>query len=230
MVNARVLILSDQEESAGVWSHALQRRGIQADLADLVPGSLQHFCSIRNYDLCIMDINEQDADGVVMCRSIRYAFDNPLLLLTYEQDERIHLQLYREGADECVVKPIGPVLLLAKIVAWLRRSSSVDPTLSIVGHGDFHLEPDLRSLKTPNGDSIKLSNLESRLITVLLNNRGTIVPTESIVDQVWGAYGEGDSTLLKRLVYRLRRKIEPDPKSPRYIESIPGTGYRFRSQ
>lgn len=229
MISARVLILSDQTDSAEIWSHAIGRKGLAVDVADLVNAE-QFFADMHTYDLSIVDINGQDVDGVLVCRRIRAAFDNPLLVLTYDQDERVHLQLYREGADECVIKPVGPVLLIAKMLAWLRRASEVQTTSADVQFRDFCLDQENRRLTIPNGDTVKLSALESRLLFLLLKNRGQTVATESIADQVWQGYGGGDSSLLKRLVYRLRRKIEPDPRHPCYIETVTGAGYRFRAE
>lgn len=227
VINTRLLILSDQEVSAEFWSHAIRRQGICVDCVDLDRTS-QYLPRIHEYDLCIIDINDRDADGVSLCRTVRGALDNPLLVLTYLRDERVLLQLYREGADECVIKPVGPVLLIAKMKAWLRRASGAEADTASVHYSDLHLEMDLRRLTVPDGSHIKLSNLECRLVFLLLSNRGQVVPTEAIVDQVWRGYGDGDSSLLKRLVYRLRRKIEPEPSQPRFIESVPGIGYRFR--
>jgi DNA-binding response OmpR family regulator len=91
--------------------------------------------------------------------------------------------------------------------------------------GDLRLDPAWRTILTADGSAIKLSTLEFRLLHLLMINRGQVLPSDIIVDRVWGYGGEGDSTLLKNLVYRLRRKIEPDPRQPRYIQTVAGEGY-----
>ena len=226
MMNSKVLILSDQYVSAEVWAHALRRQGLAVDIFEL--GTKQWQAElIATYDLCVIDINEHDDEAVTLCRSVRAATDNPLIVLTYEQDERTHLKLYEQGIDECVIKPLGPVLLIAKLMAWLRRSNvDCEPPVAL-DYKDFRLDSEARQLTTPDGTGIKLSHLESRLVFILLSNRGRAVPSETIVAHVWDGYGAGDSALLKRLVYRLRQKLEPDPHYPCYIESIPGIGYKF---
>jgi len=89
------------------------------------------------------------------------------------------------------------------------------------------LNPEKRTVHLADGSEVNLTNLEFRLLYCLMSNQGRVVPTETIVEKVWGYSGESDYRLVKGLVRRLRRKVEPDRKAPRYIKTIPGVGYAF---
>ena len=94
--------------------------------------------------------------------------------------------------------------------------------------GDLRLEPAKRQVITPEGKAVRLTNLEFRLLHLLMMNRGQVLESGVIVDRVWGYIGDTDRVPLKNVVYRLRRKIEPDPSRPRYICSVGGVGYTLR--
>jgi DNA-binding response OmpR family regulator len=89
------------------------------------------------------------------------------------------------------------------------------------------LDPASRSVKMKDQESQQLTQLEFRLLYVLMTNRGQVIPFETIVERVWGYTGEGNRELVRGLIRRLRRKIEPDPEKPQFIQNVPGVGYRF---
>ena len=84
-----------------------------------------------------------------------------------------------------------------------------------------------RTVMTPGGSVVKLTNLESRLLHLLMSHPNQVLPSEVIVERVWGYVGNGESSLLKNVVYRLRSKLEPDPRQPAYIHTVAGEGYMF---
>jgi len=148
---------------------------------------------------------------------------------TPHHNESHILKAYQAGVDECVAKPVSPALFLAKVKVWLRHSWTIPAEgLEFMQISDLYLDTHGRKVIRGAGEGIKLTNLEFRFLYLLMNNPGRILETEYIVERVWGYYGDGDSNLLKNLVYRLRRKIEPDHNSPRYIHSEPGIGYKFQ--
>lgn len=100
-------------------------------------------------------------------------------------------------------------------------------SLDIVHAGGLHLDPTRRLVINENKETFKLTNLEFRLLHLLMLHPGWVFRTEDIIQKVWGYYGNGDSNLLKNVVYRLRRKIDPDPGNPRYIHTEAGLGYKF---
>jgi DNA-binding response OmpR family regulator len=170
-----------------------------------------------------------DLDGIQATRRLRAETVVPILLLTPRNNEAHILEAYLAGADECAVKPISPALFWAKVRAWLRRAWTVSAdSLDCLQAGALRLEPTQRQVIRGEGEVIKLTNLEFRLLHLLMSHSGWVLKTDDIVQRVWGFYGNGDSSLLKNVVYRLRRKIDPDPQNPRYIHTEAGLGYRFQ--
>lgn len=219
-----ILIASDEPETAEIWGIALGQRGITAETGALDRQSVQQFAE-GEYVLGIIDVNNDGIDIGDFCRSVRAVFDNPIIALSYNPDERFHLHLYKTGVDESLTKPIGVQLLLAKVAAWLARSSMPSSDSSPFEADGIHLSASEQSLVTADGRLVKLSKLEYRLMLMLLANRGTAVPSELLVSRIWGTDDMSSRGSLKRLVYRLRQKIEPDPGEPRYVKTVTGDGY-----
>ena len=229
LVNATVLVVSDQPETARIWAFTLKQMGLEVCLAGFSDRTLQLWAE-EYPDLIVLEVYDVKADVFDFCRRLRDEAAVPILFLTARNDEAFILEAYKAGADECVPHPISPRLFMAKIQAWLRRSLVVpSATLEVLQVGGFLLDPDRKAVMTPAGSLVKLTNLESRLLYLLMSHQGWILETDYLVERVWGHFGEGDSVLLKNVVYRLRRKIEPDPGNPRYLLTESSIGYKFQS-
>ena len=228
MMDAKVLLVSDDPETRQVWGYALGQQKIEVVPAESVTGALDRWAE-ESFDLIVIDVHTPELDAIDICSRLRAEAINPILLFTPSRNEAHILEAYRAGVDECITKPIGPSLFLAKVRAWLRRSWTVPAEiLDSLQVGDFRLDPARREVITATGSAVKLSNLEFRLLHLLMSHRGQVLVSDVIIDRVWGYAGAGDSTLLKNVVYRLRRKIEPDPSQPRYIQTVAGGGYTFQ--
>lgn len=180
------------------------------------------------FDLLIVDVHTLEFDGIAACRTLRGVSVNPMLLQDYGHDERDIISAYEAGVDEYIVKPIGLPLFRHKVKAWLRHAWTV-PSLALRPReaAGLRLNPARRHIKA--GDTVvRLSNLELRLLNLLMANEGRILPGDYIVARVWG-YDDGDKAVLKNAIYRLRRKIEPEPGAPSYLHTISGEGYLFTS-
>jgi DNA-binding response OmpR family regulator len=152
----------------------------------------------------------------------------PILMFLPAYHETQILEAYASGVDEVVVKPISPAIFLAKIVAWGRRSWTMPVDgLSLVKAGKHRLDPTRHCLIDPSGNEIKLTNLEFRLLHLLMSRPGTVFNAEEIIQSIWGGLGNGDQALLKNVVYRLRKKIEDDPSLPALLQTWQG-GYSFQ--
>jgi DNA-binding response OmpR family regulator len=120
-------------------------------------------------------------------------------------------------------------LLIAQTRALLRRSGSVPlfslPSLSL---GGLTLDPATRTVEVSGHMSRRLTHLEFRLLYTLMINHGQVLPTDTIVERVWGYSGRGDRELVRGLISRLRTKVETDPRNPCYILTVPGVGYSFQ--
>jgi DNA-binding response OmpR family regulator len=130
--------------------------------------------------------------------------------------------------DECVIKPISPAVFLAKIQAWARRGRSsgshVAASSSII---TLRLDPARRSAVSSTGQEVKLTNLEFRLLRLLMSRPGQVFTTDDIIQNVWGSQGDDDAALLKNVVYRLRKKLENETGGAYSIQTWPG-GYSFQ--
>jgi DNA-binding response OmpR family regulator len=137
--------------------------------------------------------------------------------------------LLENGADLVVVRPFSARLLIAQIRALLRRIGGVPvfslPTLSLSG---LTLDPATRTVQVEGQSPRRLTHLEFRLLYTLMIHCGQVLPTDTIVERVWGYSGEGDRDLVRGLISRLRAKVEVDPHNPHYILTVPGIGYSFR--
>jgi DNA-binding response OmpR family regulator len=127
-----------------------------------------------------------------------------------------------------VIKPISPAVFLAKILAWARRGQ-VSPAGNPVTARTLALRLDSshRSAVTPDGEEVKLTNLEFRLLRLLTSRPGHNFPADELIHSVWGSDGESDATLLKNVIYRLRKKLGSDAGGPYSIQTWPG-GYSYQ--
>ena len=164
-------------------------------------------------------------DGVIALRAVTQA---PLLLIVDTPTEAQLCELLRVGADLVLSRPVAPRVLTEYVGALLRRTRTVPtfvlPRLNVT---EIKLDPDTRTVSVLGGESRRLTQLEFRLLYVLMVNRGQVIPVDVIVERVWGYTGQGSRELVRGLVSRLRRKIEPDTQVPRFIQNVPGVGYRF---
>jgi len=225
---ATILLVSDDTESARIWAYSLEQAGMQVCQAGFNDKTLQIWAD-EFPDLILLEDHGSQMDMLQFCHLLRAEAAVPILVLVSAVDEAYLLNAYSAGADDCLLPPVSPRLFLAKVKAWLRRAQVVPSgALDAVQAGAFRLDSDRRLLSAPGSESIRLTNLETRLLYLLMNHSDWILETDYLVDRVWGHFGDGSSVLLKNLVYRLRRKIEPDPGQPRYLLTESNLGYRFR--
>ena len=224
---AKILIISDEPITAEVWGYSLNKVGLNVTLIGIEDPVLETWMEISP-DLIIIEDFNKDVEEIELCRQLRKETTVPIRYLTGKIEETFQIQVYEVGADECITFPITPRLFQMKVKAWLRRTMSVPlAMLNEVEIGELRLNVDKRVLKLRAGEQVKLTNLETRLLYLLMSHPGHCFEAEEIVNRVWGYWGEGDGTLLKNLVYRLRRKIELNPNRPRFIITVEGRGYGF---
>jgi DNA-binding response OmpR family regulator len=218
-----LLIVPEGDERA-VLSLALQRAGVAVTMgADLERAMNSWF--ERPADLVLFAARD---DVVAQVLRIRADTEVPLVIVTDPLPEQVHADVFERGADLVVTRPFSTRLLIAQLRALLRRAGNVPisslPTLS---RGGVTLDPAARTVQVAEAGLRRLTHLEFRLLYTLMIHPGQVLPTELIVERVWGYTGQGDRDLVRGLVSRLRAKIEPEPRAPRYIVTLPGVGYAF---
>jgi len=219
----RVFVVCDQDATAPIWGYIIREKGLVAILETSVQRAMER--SMEEIpDLIVIDVNAPHVQRMELCRKFRALSASPILLFLPANNETEILEAYQNGVDECVIKPISPAIFLAKIMAWVRRSWAVP--MSPVRTGKLKLDPARRSALEPDGNEIKLTNLEFRLLHLLMSHPGYVFKNEEIMQTVWGV--EGDMAVLKNVVYRLRKKMEMDSGKQSYlIQTWPG-GYSFQ--
>jgi DNA-binding response OmpR family regulator len=222
-----LLIAEDQDESA-VCSLVLQRAGMAVTTARDVDRALRSW-SERPADIILAVLGDQDPLDQV--RRVRAQTEVPLVVITPPVREDLHYALLETGADMLIQRPYSSRLLIAQIRALLRRAGGVPltvlPALSLSG---LTLDPATHSVRRADAAPKRLTHLEFRLLYTLMIHRDQVLPTDTIVQRVWGYAADGGSReLVRGLISRLRAKVERDPRQPQYIHTIPGVGYAFQT-
>ena len=223
----KIFVVCDRTDTEPVWGFILRQQGLVVILETSLDKAVDHW-SMEMPDLVVIDIDITHQDPMLLYKKFRAVSVAPILLFLPAHHETQILEAYAAGVDEVVVKPISPAIFLAKIVAWVRRSWTLPVDgLSLVKAGKHRLDPTRRCLIDPNEQEIKLTNLEFRLLHLLMSRPAFVFSAEDIIQSIWGGFGSGDQVLLKNVVYRLRRKIEVDPGRPTLLQTWQG-GYSFQ--
>lgn len=226
----KILIVDDEQPIREALGRKLQRENMVVLLAANGLEGLRLFHSERP-DLVILDIVMPEMDGLTVVRRIREVSDTPIMVLSAKAvTEDDVVEGLSAGADEYLVKPIRLNEFTARVRALLRRSQMMSPD-SEGGYEDGYLSVDLhRRQVRVNGDKKHLTPTEFKLLVVLIENSGRVVPQRELLEQVWGKEYVDDIYYPRVYVSQLRRKIEPDPANPIYILTEHRVGYRFEKQ
>ncbi len=226
----KVLVVSNQQTTGPLWVFSLQLQKLNV-LLEADPTRTLQRCEIESPDLIILDINFPESQTLDLIKKLRVELLAPILLLTPVRSEEYVIKAYEAGVDDCMPKPVSPSLFQAKVKVWLRRFGSLSTeNLNVVKVGTLQLFPAERMVMLKNGGVIQLTNLELRLLYYLMNRPGQIVTTEELNQRVWGYTAEADNTMLKNVVYRLRRKVETDPANPLIVQTVVGVGYKLAAE
>jgi DNA-binding response OmpR family regulator len=225
----KVFVVCDQKDTAPVWGYILRQQGLRVFLETSLEKAIEHWSS-EITDLIVLDLAVAHPRRMEFYKEFRTLSVIPVIMMLPTYHETEMLEAYAAGVDDVVIKPISPPIFLAKILSWVRRSWVVPvDSLNLINAANYRLEPTRRSLTHPDGQEVKLTNLEFRLLHLLMSRPGHNFNAEEIIQFIWGGYGDGDQVLLKNVVYRLRKKIEDDPSHPTLLRTWPG-GYSFQNQ
>jgi two-component system KDP operon response regulator KdpE len=177
-------------------------------------------------DLAIIDLGLPDLDGVTVVEGLRGWTQVPIIVLSARDSERAKVDALDAGADDYVTKPFGMDELLARIRAALRRAAP-GTAVAVITTADFTLDLAAKRLTDATGTPVRLTPTEWHLLEVLARNRDKLVGHRQLLQEVWGPAYETETNYLRVHLANLRRKIEPQPASPRYLLTEPGIGYRF---
>jgi two-component system, OmpR family, response regulator len=189
----------------------------------------------HNFDLVVSDIMMPGEDGLSLCRYIRSTSNIPVILLTAKSEELDRILGLEVGADDYVVKPFSPRELLARVKAVLRRANSLPPRQTApaterYAFGDWVLKTGERELAGSDGLSVPLSSGEYALLLALVERPKLVLTRDQLLDLTQGREAGVFDRSIDNQISRLRRKIEPDPKAPKYIKTVWGGGYTFSAE
>ena len=218
------MLLAQNADERAVLSLVLQRAGLAVTTAADLERAMKSWHD-RPADLIVLALG---GDPLVQVHRTRSETLIPIVVIGMQMGEDDHCALLEAGADLVICRPFSARLLIAQVQALMRRAGTVPllslPTLSQAG---LTLDAANRTVEVAGWRSQRLTHLEFRLIYTLMTHRGQVLPPEIIVERVWGYGDRGDKELVRGLVSRLRAKIEPEPKRPRFIRTVPGAGYAF---
>jgi two-component system alkaline phosphatase synthesis response regulator PhoP len=177
-------------------------------------------------DLVVLDLMLPGIDGLDVCRRVRQASGVPIIMLTARVEETDRIVGLELGADDYVTKPFSPRELVARVRATLRRASGDVGPPSVVRAADVELDT-TTLIATVAGQPVDLTPTEFQLLAALARQPGHILTREQLLEAVHGVAFDGYDRSIDSHVKNIRRKIEPDPRAPRYIQTVYGVGYRF---
>ncbi len=225
-----ILIVEDEERLAEALSHNLQFEGFATTIANDGEEGLRLAQTMR-FDLLILDIMMPKLDGLEVCRRLRAAGNRvPVMFLTAKSSDADRLLGLKVGADDYLAKPFLLEELILRVQGILRRQDwyrTPPEEQEVFRFGDNEVNF-LTYEAHAKGRTIHLTEKECMLLKLLVERKNQVVSREEILERVWGYRFTTSSRTIDNFIVRLRRYFEPNPKEPRFIESVRGVGYRLR--
>ena len=224
-----ILLVEDEESITTPLVEALEREGFDTAVSPTAAGSLELADEVKP-DLVLLDVMLPDGSGFDVCRELRARSRVPIIMLTARGEEADRVAGLELGADDYVVKPFSARELVARVRAVLRRAAEAGEPRSdgAVELGELRVDPARRTASF-RGEELELSRKEFDLLRLLVENAGSVVTRERLIDEVWDTNWFGSTKTLDVHVSGLRKKLDDDPSSPRYIHTVRGVGFRFAS-
>ena len=219
----RILVVEDEEAMARALEQGLEAEGFAVDVTHTGTDGL-HLAREFAYDAIVLDLMLPGLNGYKVCRELRAADDwTPILMLTAKQGELDEAEGLDTGADDYLTKPFSFEVLVARLRALLRRTSTTSPAVMAVG--DLELDPGARSAAR-DGTPLELTAREFAVLEQLVRAGGAVVSKTEIVEHVWDLHFDGDLNIVEVYIRSLRKKID-EPFGRRSIETVRGAGYRI---
>ena len=226
----RILVVDDEPQIARVLRTGLKSHGYDVRVATDGVSALEVFEDWRP-DLVVTDLAMPNLDGLELCRRLRAVSPLPIIVLSVRGEEKTKVEALDAGADDYVTKPFGMDELLARVRAQLRRATVAlageEPT-AVLEAGDFRVDLEARSVSV-RGAEVHLTPKEYDLLVHFVRHAGKVLTHRALLGTVWGGNYTEQGEYLRVFVGQLRKKIEPNPSTPRYILTEPWVGYRFNA-
>jgi two-component system, OmpR family, alkaline phosphatase synthesis response regulator PhoP len=220
-----ILIVEDDPAVRDIVQIALEREGMSVEAVGDGEAALKYFRSVGSFDLVVLDIMLPGIDGISLCQELRKSSDVPVVMLTARDGERSVVLGLEVGADDYVTKPVSPLEVVSRVRAHLRRRRMNTPEQRLAFPG---LVIDLlRRQVWADDNRVDLTAAEFEVLRFLAAHPGWVYSRQQIMEQLWDGEFYGEVRTADVHVRNIRRKLETDPKNPRYILTVRGMGYKF---
>lgn len=221
-----ILVVDDEPQITRVLKTTLSSHGYGTRTASDGDEALQMMKTWAP-DLLITDLRMPNMDGLELCRQVRANSQIPIIVLSVRGEEKIKVQALDAGADDYVTKPFSTNELLARVRAALRRATAKDePEAQIIDIGDFHIDLQGRSVRVKDR-SLHLTPKEFDLLVYLARHPGKVITHRALLSAIWGQTSIEQPEYLRVFIGHLRKKLEVEEGTSRYIVTEPWVGYRF---
>jgi two-component system, OmpR family, KDP operon response regulator KdpE len=221
-----ILVIDDEPQILRALRTILTQKQFQVTTASRGEEGLT-LAAANPPDVVILDLTLPDLDGIKVCARLREWTHIPIIVLSVRDSERDKVAALDQGADDYLTKPFSIEELLARIRVALRHSAQAQGSKEpIISTGELVIDL-ARHIVTRNGEEVKLTATEFRLLAYLAANAGRVLTHQTILIHVWGPTEADRVEYLRVYMRQLRKKLEPDPDRPRYLLTEPGVGYRF---
>ncbi len=233
-IKPHVLVVGDDEDIRDILTDALEEDGYQATTV-ANEKAMWEAMNQQEFDLLLMDLRLNKENGLQLARKVRAASTVPIMMLTGKGDETDRIIGLELEADGYLVKPLDIRELLAWVRVLIRRNTElskisnriIDQPHDQLHFGDWILDLTSRTLNKASGKSVDLTFAEFNLLSTLVNAPDCVLFREKLIEKTCGIESEVFDRTIDVLILRLRRKIEANPKQPRYILTERGIGYAF---
>jgi two-component system, OmpR family, KDP operon response regulator KdpE len=222
---AHILVVDDEPQITRVLRTSLSAQGYDIRVANSGEMALE-IMKDWSPNLIITDLSMPSVDGVQLTRQVRAISQIPIVVLSVRDKEQQKVEALDAGADDYVTKPFGMSELLARVRANLRRVRTENEPDAVIEVGDFHVDTAAHKV-TVRRREVRLTPKEFDLLVYLARRPGKVITHRTLLGAIWGGQSTEQVEYLRVFVGQLRKKLEPDAASPRYIVTEPWVGYRF---
>jgi len=224
-----ILIVEDEKNIANVIKAYLEKEGFNIFIANDGEMALEIF-KRKNIHLIILDLMIPKIPGEEVCKKIRATSNVPIIMLTAKIHEEDKIQGLSIGADDYVIKPFSPRELVSRVKALLRRAyphSRPGAEKLSFNNGDLEIDIDKMIVKK-NNKNVNLTTNEFKILLTLISNQNMVLSRDQLILSAFGHEYEGYDRTIDAHIKNIRQKIETNPKSPQYIHTVYGAGYKFQ--
>ena len=227
-----ILVVDDEIEIADLIELYLTTNGYHVYKAYNGKDALK-ILEKRQISLAILDVMMPDIDGFTLCETIRKQYNFPIIMVTAKVQKMDKITGLTKGADDYITKPFEPLELVARVKSALRRylylgnlASAQEEKANVIDNGSLSLNLDEKQIYV-DGEPVKLTATEYRIIELLMRNRGRVFSAEEIYERVWKEPAFATENTVMVHIRRIREKIEINPKVPKYLKVVWGIGYKM---